>query len=81
LHGVRTLIAEATLLEPGGQPTEQRGSLTADEAGELATHCAAETLLLAHMWEERGFEAAHQQAASEYAGDVVLAQPGLALEW
>ena len=79
--GVRVLIAEATLLKPGTQPESQRGSLTALEAGELAQRCSAGTLLLAHMWEERGFEAAHQQAASVYPGDILLARPGLGLDW
>jgi ribonuclease BN (tRNA processing enzyme) len=81
LRGVRILIAEATLLEPGDRPIEQRGSLTASEAGELAQRCGAETLLLAHLWEELGFEAAREQAASAYSGEIVLARPGTTLEW
>lgn len=81
LRGVRVLIAEATLLEPGERPVAQRGSLTAAEAGDLAHRSAAETLLLAHLWEELGFEAACQQAASAYPGEIVLARPGVALEW
>ncbi len=81
LRGVRILIAEATLLEPGSRPIAQRGSLTAAEAGDLAQRCGAQTLLLAHMWEELGFEAANQQAASMYSGEIVLARPGVSLEW
>ncbi|MFN8662039.1 MAG: MBL fold metallo-hydrolase [Thermomicrobiales bacterium] len=81
LRGVRVLIAEATLLDPGERPVTHRGSLTAAEAGELAQRCGAKTLLLAHMWEELGFEVAHQKAASAFPGDIVLARPGLALEW
>ena len=34
--GVQVLVAEATLLEPGVRPWDERGSLTATEAGELA---------------------------------------------
>ncbi|MCA9861553.1 MAG: MBL fold metallo-hydrolase [Thermomicrobiales bacterium] len=81
LGGVRVLIAEATLLEPGERPMAQRGSLTATEAGELAHRCGAQTLLLAHLWEERGFEAARRQAASAYPGEIVLARPGVSLQW
>ncbi|MFT4039375.1 MAG: MBL fold metallo-hydrolase [Thermomicrobiales bacterium] len=81
LRGVRVLIAEATLLAPGARPREQRGSLTAAEAGELAAHCGARTLLLAHMWEELGFAAAQEQAATAYPGEIALARPGLTLEW
>lgn len=81
LRGVRLLIAEATLLEPGGRPRAQRGSLTAAEAGALAASCGAGALLLAHMWEELGFAAAREQAATAYTGEIALAQPGLTLAW
>ncbi|MDQ2653000.1 MAG: MBL fold metallo-hydrolase [Chloroflexota bacterium] len=81
LHGARVLIAEATLLEPGARPIAQRGSLTAAEAGELAQRCGAETLLLAHLWEELGFDVARAQAASAFNGEIALARPGLTLEW
>lgn len=78
---VRVLIAEATLIEPGTKPVAQRGSLTAAEAGELAQRCGASTLLLAHMWEERGFETAQEHAASAFKGEIALSQPGLSLTW
>lgn len=81
LHGVRVLIAEATLLEPGERPIAQRGSLTAAEAGDLGHQSGAETLLLAHMWEERGFAAAQAEAATSFTGNIVLAQPGLGISW
>lgn len=81
LRGVRVLIAEATLIEPGARPITQRGSLTAAEAGELAQRCSAERLVLAHMWEELGFESARQQAASTFSGEIDLAQPGTTLSW
>jgi ribonuclease BN (tRNA processing enzyme) len=75
------LIAEATLLAPGARPITQRGSLTAAEAGELAQRCGAKTLLLAHMWEELGFETAREQAATAFTGEIALARPGLTLAW
>lgn len=78
---VRVLIAEATLIEPGSGPIAQRGSLSAAEAGELAHRCSAATLLLAHMWEELGFETAREQAASAFKREIALAQPGLSLAW
>jgi ribonuclease BN (tRNA processing enzyme) len=81
LRGVRVLIAEATLLEPGTRPVTQRGSLTATEAGELAHRSGAETLLLTHMWEERGFEAARKEARTAFAGTIAVAGPGLELTW
>jgi ribonuclease BN (tRNA processing enzyme) len=81
LHGVRVLVAEATLLEPGERPIAQRGSLTAAEAGDLAHRCGAETLLLAHLWEELGFKIAQERAATAYAGTIEVARPGLSLGW
>ena len=81
LRGVRLLIAEATLIEPGERPVEKRGSLTATEAGALAQRCGAETLLLAHMWEELGFATAYDLAAAAFSGEIVLARPGLTLNW
>ena len=80
-EGVRVLIAEATLLEPGARPVEQRGSLTAAEAGDLAQRSGAEKLLLAHMWEEQGFAAVQDRARAAFGGAIALARPGLVLEW
>jgi ribonuclease BN (tRNA processing enzyme) len=79
--GVRVLVAEATLLKPGVIPAHARGSLTAGEAGELATSVGAETLLLTHMWEELGFAAYREEAARVFSGRIELAKPGLTLSW
>ena len=79
--GVRVLVAEATLLDLGAMPAEMRGSLTANEAGELASLAGAETLLLTHMWEELDFAVYRERAASVFAGRIELAQPGLTLSW
>lgn len=81
LRGVRVLIAEATLLAPGNRPIAQRGSLTATEAGALAHRSGAPALLLAHLWEELGFAATREQAAAAYPGEIVVARPGVSLEW
>lgn len=81
LRGVRVLIAEATLIEPGTRPITKRGSLTATEAGELAQRCGVGALLLAHMWEELGFSAASERAAAAYPGEITQALPGTLLEW
>lgn len=81
LAGCGVVVAEATLLEPGSEPPDQRGSLTAGEAGDLATRAGAKTLVLTHLWEERGFAAAHAQAALAFPGRLELARPGLSLIW
>jgi ribonuclease BN (tRNA processing enzyme) len=79
--GVRVLLAEATLLDPGPRPPAERGSLTAREAGALASATGAEALVLTHFWEERGSDAAHAQAAEAFAGRVEFARPGLSIDW
>ena len=78
--GVEVLIAEATLLEPGDGPAAERGSLTAAEAGALAETAGAKTLVLTHMWEERGFEACREQAERRFAGRIEMAFPGFAVD-
>ena len=78
--GVDVLIAEATLLDPGARQWATRGSLTAAEAGDLARRANAGTLVLTHMWEELGFAAYQQQAASTFPGPILLARPGLRID-
>ena len=80
-EGVGVLIAEATLLDPGNRPRAERGSLTATEAGELATAAGAQTLVLTHMWEELGFDRYRERAASVFTGRIILAAPGLTVSW
>ena len=79
--GVRVLVAEATLLEPGVRPSDERGSLTATEAGELALAAGAEILVLTHMWEEFGLPAYRAQAEAVFPGRIEMAAPGLTLSW
>lgn len=79
--GVRVLLAEATLLDPDPRPPAERGSLTAREAGAMAALVGTETLVLTHMWEERGFEPARFQAAEAFAGRIEIGRPGLTIEW
>ncbi len=79
--GVRVLVAEATLLEPGARPPDERGSLTAAEAGQLAGAAGAEILVLTHMWEELGLETYRAQAAAVFPGRIEMATPGLTVCW
>ena len=80
-HGTRVLIAEATYIEPPETPFEQRGHLTAAEAGRIATAAEASMLVLSHLWEELGFELYRASAARHFAGRLELARPGLHIEW
>jgi ribonuclease BN (tRNA processing enzyme) len=79
--GVRVLVAEATLLEPGVRPSDERGSLTATEAAGLAVAAGAEVLVLTHMWEELGLPAYRTRAAAVFPRRVEMATPGLTLSW
>ena len=79
--GVEVLVAEATLLDAGDRPAAERGSLTAAEAGALAAAAGAKTLVLTHMWEERGFAACREQAARRFGGRIEMASPGFAVRW
>jgi ribonuclease BN (tRNA processing enzyme) len=79
--GVHVLVAEATLLEPGVRSSDERGSLTAAEAGELAVAAGAEILVLTHMWEELGLPAYRARAEAVFPGQIEMATPGLTLSW
>jgi ribonuclease BN (tRNA processing enzyme) len=79
--GVHILVAEATLLEPGDRPWNERGSLTAAEAGQLAAAAGVEILVLTHMWEEFGFAVYRTQATAVFPGQIEMAVPGLTLSW
>jgi ribonuclease BN (tRNA processing enzyme) len=79
--GVHVLVAEATLLEVGVRSPDDRGSLTAAEAGQLAVASGAKVLVLTHMWEERGFAVYRAQAATAFSRQIAMAAPGLTLSW
>jgi ribonuclease BN (tRNA processing enzyme) len=77
--GVDLLLAEATLLEPA-PPAPARGSLTAREAGLLASAAHAKHLVLTHLWEERGFDHTLTEAQQVYRGPISLAHPSLTID-
>lgn len=79
--GAAVVVAEATWLEPSAERFEERGHLTAAEAGELAGRAGAGTLVLAHLWEEHGFETYRAQAADVFPGRIEIARPGLRVAW
>jgi ribonuclease BN (tRNA processing enzyme) len=80
LAGVEVVVAEGTLLEPGEEPFDQRGHLTAAEAARLAAKAGARTLVLTHLWEENGFGRYLAAAATEFSGRLVLSAPGTIVE-
>jgi ribonuclease BN (tRNA processing enzyme) len=79
--GASVLLAEATLLDHGDRPFAERRSLTARDAGALATAAGVGTLVLTHIWEERGYDAARALAAEAFRGRIKTARPGVTLDW
>lgn len=80
LSNVGLLASEATeVTAPADETFEERGHLTAAEAGTLATESNATMLMLTHMWEENGPERAVTDAASRFDGPIVVARPGLSI--
>jgi ribonuclease BN (tRNA processing enzyme) len=78
--GVDLLLAEATLLEAGDRQYATRGSLTAEEAGQLAHASSAKQLVLTHYWEELGPDALLKAASRTFVGPIALARPGLRID-
>lgn len=80
LDGVDVLLAEGTAPEGAPDPGT-RIHMTPSEAGRYASDLGAKRLVLTHLWEELGFEAARQAAMTTYDGVVALAVPGLDISW
>ena len=80
-RGAGVLLSEAALLEPGPEPWESRGHLTADEAAELANATGVSRLVLTHIWEELEPERFVERAAATFHGRIELARPGLKVTW
>jgi ribonuclease BN (tRNA processing enzyme) len=72
------LIAEATLAEPDRAPVEERGHMSAREAGELAERAGAGRLVLTHISDELDHGRAVADAATAYGGPVEVAAEGSA---
>ncbi|MDQ4045489.1 MAG: MBL fold metallo-hydrolase [Chloroflexota bacterium] len=79
--GAKVVIAEATDVGESDQDFEARGHLTAVEAAQLASDIGAETLVLAHMFEERDPEGLMIAAEHVFDGTLLRAVPGLEVRW
>jgi ribonuclease BN (tRNA processing enzyme) len=80
-NGVFVVVAEGTETDPADGSPADRGHLTPEEAGTLATQAQAEVLVLTHVWTENNPFAAVRSAEVAFTGPVMLATPGLTLEW
>lgn len=77
--GTDVLISEATWIV-SDEPFDERGHLTAAEAGALATRARASKLVLAHRWEEVDGETLLSEAAKAFKGRILLSDPGLTVD-
>jgi len=80
-RGCQVIAAESGTLDGAGETFEERGHLTPNEAGALATAIGADTLILTHLWEEHGFDTYRERAASTFDGNLEIAHPGLTVAW
>ncbi len=78
--GAAVLIAEATLIEPDPAPVDERGHMSAREAGELAARAGVGRLVLTHISDELDPDHALAEAAAAFAGPVEIAAEGSAFE-
>lgn len=77
LRGVDLLLSEAAFPLDGDLGTPCRGHITAREAGQLARDAHAHSLLLTHVPEHHGHDAAAAAAAEQFVdGPVVIARSG-----
>jgi ribonuclease BN (tRNA processing enzyme) len=76
--GADVLIAEATLVEPDPAPLEERGHMSAREAGELAARAGVRRLVLTHISDELDPAHALAEARAGFAGPVEIAAEGAA---
>lgn len=79
-RGADVLIAEATLPEPEARPLQERGHMSAAEAGEVAAQAAVGRLVLTHISDELDGERSLAAARSEFGGSTELAREGATFE-
>jgi len=73
------LIAEATADSHDGVPTDERGHLIPEDAGEWAARAEVERLLVTHLWHERPPSVVVERAATKFDGLIDVACAGLTL--
>jgi ribonuclease BN (tRNA processing enzyme) len=79
--GARVIVSEGTVSGQPEEPFAERGHLTPREAGTLARECGAQTLVLTHLWAENNQFASLLEAGDAFAGEILLATPGLRVSW
>ncbi len=81
VEGTSVLVADGGNPSPEREPFESRGHATAAEMAALAGRYQTKTLILAHLWQEHGFDRYRLAAGTEFAGRIEISRPGLVIEW
>jgi ribonuclease BN (tRNA processing enzyme) len=80
-QGASVVLAEAADRSDNPSPLKDRGHLSPTEAGKLAADIGAHTLILTHIWEERGHADVMREAQAAYSGSLLRATPSLECTW
>jgi len=78
--GADVLIVEATLPDPDPAPLEERGHMSATEAGEVAAEAGVGRLVLTHISDELDLERSRRLASESFGGPVEVAAEGATYE-
>lgn len=78
--GADLLTVEATLAQQGDEPEEERGHMTAREAGALAREAEAARVMITHFSDELDPDEVRSEAEAGFGGEVILAQEGETVE-
>ena len=79
-RGADFLMVEATLAEQGDEPEDQRGHMTAREAGELARSAEVSSVMITHYSDELDPDEVRAEAEAGFGGEVELAIEGKTIE-
>lgn len=78
-QGAHVVLAEATYLQDNDADLTSHGHMTAAQAGQLAQHVGASTLILTHLADYTHAQASRIEASQSFSGEVHVAAPGFTL--
>jgi ribonuclease Z len=78
--GADLLTVEATLAQQGDEPEDERGHMTAREAGELAGKAEVGAVMITHFSDELDPDQVRSEAEAGYGAEVILAAEGETVE-
>jgi len=78
--GADLLTVEATLAQQGDEPEDERGHMTAREAGELAGKAEVGAVMITHFSDELDPDQVRAEAEAGFGAEVILADEGETVE-